>query len=151
MNILSASISNHTFCVKRPLSSSAHRVMLFIFSGSENWGFNDSWIPVEETGSKTMYCKLGKAPAFPVFPQPRLHHHQALFRILCCDKNSDSSSSSSSAPENNKFRFKLVGRSLGDSKWKFNDIDASRFSVRSFWFNCCFLVYLVFDMLTTEF
>nr|GMC87817.1 uncharacterized protein LOC109167177 [Ipomoea batatas] len=72
-----------------------------------------------------MYCKLGKAPpAFPAFPQPR-PHHQALFRILCCgDKNSDASSSSS-ASENSKFRFKLAGRSLGDGKWKFNDIDAN--------------------------
>lgn len=98
-----------------------------------------------------MYCKLGKAPpAFPVFPQPR-PHHQALFRILCCgDKNSDASSSSS-ASENSKFRFKLAGRSLGDGKWKFNDIDASRFSIPSFCSIAICLVYLVFDMLANEF
>lgn len=50
------------------------------------------------------------------------HHHQAFFTITCCGKSS--SSSSSSDP---KFRFKLLGQSLGDSKWKFNGIDTSEF------------------------
>lgn len=59
----------------------------------------------------------------PPLPLARVHHHhQAFFTITCCEKSS--SSSSSSDP---KFRFKLLGRSLGDSKWKFNGIDTSEF------------------------
>ncbi|CAH9058530.1 unnamed protein product [Cuscuta europaea] len=78
----------------------------------------------KEKMRQTMNCKLGKAPPFPpVLPQP-LQYRRVLFKILCCNKKS--SSSSSSSPSNgNKFRFKLVSRSLGDSKWKLNHIDAS--------------------------
>lgn len=57
------------------------------------------------------------------------HKQNQLFKTACCVKNgsSDSPNSSSSSAPDNKFGFKLVGQSLGEKNWKFNDIDASEF------------------------
>lgn len=67
-------------------------------------------------------------PKFSAIPY---HKQKHFFKIVCCEKNASSSdssnSSSSSSPPDNKFGFKLVGQSLGDRNWKFNDIDASEF------------------------
>ncbi|KAM7474630.1 hypothetical protein LguiB_021873 [Lonicera macranthoides] len=45
------------------------------------------------------------------------HHHQFFCKIVCCAKNS--------SPQENKNKFKLLGQSLGDNKWKFNDVDGN--------------------------
>ncbi|CAK9151183.1 unnamed protein product [Ilex paraguariensis] len=56
----------------------------------------------------------------------RIHYqpHQVLFKVVCCDRNSSSSSPSPSSSDKKSW-LKLVGQSLGDSRWKFDDIDAN--------------------------
>lgn len=67
----------------------------------------------------------------PQFSATSHHKPKQFCRIVCCEKNgssdspnSSASSSSSSSTPDDKFGFKLVGQSLGDKNWKFNDIDA---------------------------
>ncbi|XP_060167723.1 uncharacterized protein LOC132598713 isoform X2 [Lycium barbarum] len=60
---------------------------------------------------------VSSSPSFCALPRRR-HHHPFLSKTLCCTNNSSSSSSSS----DHKFKFNVVG----DRKWKFKDIDASK-------------------------
>ncbi|PIN09646.1 hypothetical protein CDL12_17776 [Handroanthus impetiginosus] len=57
------------------------------------------------------------------------HNPKVVLNIVCCEKNasssSDSPNSSSSSFPPDRFGFKLVGQSLRDNNWKFNDIDAN--------------------------
>lgn len=73
-------------------------------------------------------AQFGQSSHFYTLPQ---HQQKLLFRFFCSGKNpsnsfdSDPSSSSSPASTDDKFGFKLVSRSLRDTKRKFNDIDAN--------------------------
>uniref|UniRef100_A0A5B7AU14 DUF639 domain-containing protein n=1 Tax=Davidia involucrata TaxID=16924 RepID=A0A5B7AU14_DAVIN len=52
----------------------------------------------------------------PALPYSTIPYH--LCKIGCCAGNNSSSS-------DHKFRFKLLGQSLGDNRWKFSDMDAN--------------------------
>ncbi|KAG8364083.1 hypothetical protein BUALT_Bualt19G0089400 [Buddleja alternifolia] len=56
----------------------------------------------------------------PKFSALAYNQQKFLFKTVCCEKNASSSNSS-----DNKFDFKLVGQSLAEKKWKFNDIDTN--------------------------
>lgn len=85
----------------------------------------------------------------PQFPATAHHKPNQFCRIVCCEKNgssdspkSSASSSSSSSTPDDKFGFKLVGQSLRDKNWKFNDIDAREFQNTCI---CSLSIYLCLD------
>ncbi|KAL0387196.1 UNVERIFIED_CONTAM: hypothetical protein Sradi_2601400 [Sesamum radiatum] len=72
-------------------------------------------------------AKTSNIRACPKYSAIPCHKQKFYFKIVSCEKNASSNSpnsSSSSSPADNKFGFKLVGQTLGDKNWKFNDIDA---------------------------